>query len=394
MATPATQTRTSSPPIIDVPHQVPPDTNFVASLTQGELRAQVEVARSFPRVISTFIADVRTMALLDEETAASCFYALPRKQGDEDRSIEGPSIRFAEIVMSAWGHMRVEGRVVDELDRFVVSRGTCWDVQKNNIVAYEVRRGIYTSSKNPRYPPRRYSDDMIAVTANAAASIAIRDAILRNVPQPLWRSIWNEAKKVAVGDGTTLSKRRKEMLDYFQKLGLTAARTLAVVDAQTEADITLDKLTVLRGLATAIKEGQTTVDEAFPEIRPGQGPVMMPQRAEGAGPMTPGAATAPSSAVTTPAAQPVSTPAPASDQPPTPATAITITDFETRQKADGTPYAVARFSDGVVACAFDPEMRALLEAGKTAGTRYADVGLREAGGWRYVELLVTEGGAR
>lgn len=392
MATPATQVpRSSSPPIIDVPQQVTPDNNFVASLTQGELRAQVEVARSFPRVLSQFINDIRTMALLDEETAASCFYALPRRSGDEDRSIEGPSIRFAEIVMSAWGHMRVEGRVVDELDRFVVSRGTCWDVQKNNIVAYEVRRGIYTSSKG-KWPARRYSDDMIAVTANAAASIAIRDAILRNVPQPLWRAIWTEAKRVAVGDGSTLSKRRKEMLDYFQKLGLTPARVLAVVDAQTEADITLDKLAVLRGLATAIKESTTTVDEAFPEIRPGQGPVMMPQRAEGAGPTSPGAEPPPSSATTTPPATAAGTPAPVSDQPPTPITpitGITITDLEPRQKTDGTPYWLVRFSDGRVACTFDVAMRdRLVEAGKTPGTRFTSVTLRESGGWSYIEELV------
>lgn len=387
MGTPATQAqRPSSPPTIDVPQQVPPGSDFVASLTQGELRAQVEVARSFPRVISSFIADVRTMALLDEETAASCFYALPRRSGDEDRSIEGPSIRFAEIVMSAWGHMRVEGRVVDELDRFVVSRGTCWDVQKNNIVAYEVRRGIYTSSKG-KWPARRYSDDMIAVTANAAASIAIRDAILRNVPQPLWKSIWNEAKRVAVGDGSTLSKRRKEMLDYFQKLGLTPARTLAVVEAQTEADITLDKLAVLRGLATAIKEGQTTVDEAFPEIRPGQGPIGMPQRAETSAPTSPGAASTPTTAPITPAAPSADTPAPASDQPPTPA-GIRVTAAEERRKADNTVFWVAAFSDGTRACTFDPVMGALLKAAEHTRVAYADVRVRKSGDWLYIEELV------
>jgi hypothetical protein len=82
----------------------------------------------------------------------------------------------------------------------------------------------------------------------------------------------------AVGDLTTLSKRRKEMLDYFQKGHHALSARLARSASQSEADITLEKLAVLRGLATALKEGDTTLDEAFPELRPGQGPVSMPQR--------------------------------------------------------------------------------------------------------------------
>jgi hypothetical protein len=260
--------------------EVPADpSSIIGQLATSEIRQQFEMARAYPRSITQFQNYVQQMALLDEETAASCFYALPRRDNDEgaDRNIEGPSARFAEIVCSAWGHMRVEGRVVDELDRFVVARGTSWDVQQNIIIAYEVRRRIWTSPRRGR-EARRFSDDMIAVTANAAASIALRNSVLKVVPAPLWRPIWLKCKQTAVGDLTTLSKRRKEMLDYFQKAGVPAPRVFATLGVQSESDITLEMLAILRGVATALKEGDTTLDEAFPELRPGQGPVVMPQR--------------------------------------------------------------------------------------------------------------------
>jgi len=54
-----------------------------------------------------------------------------------------------------------------------------------------------------------------------------------------------------------------KMLGYFQKMGVPEARVLAQLGVHGVEDITLDHLATLKGLATAIKEGDTTVDEAF-----------------------------------------------------------------------------------------------------------------------------------
>lgn len=360
--------------------EVSPDSSLIESLTRGEVDIQVRTARAYPRVITQFQNYVKQMALLDVDTAASCFYALPRRDGENDRTIEGPSARFAEIVASAWGHMRIEGRIVEEQERFVVARGTAWDVQQNVIIAYEVRRRI-TNSKN-----RRYSDDMIGVTANAAASIAIRNAVLKVVPAPLWRPMWLEAKRTAIGDAQTLSKRRAEMLTYFQQMGVRKERVLAVVGAQSEADITLERLGELRGLATAIKEGDTDVDTAFPELRPGQGPVTMPQRSDVPAPPHAGAA-APTTGSPVAAAFPAAPPAPAPDPP------ITIVALEKRMTTGATPvpYWLAAFSNGVRGCAFSTTMGAALESAKERGVQFADVVTRKQGSYIYIEELIPAG---
>jgi hypothetical protein len=179
MATPAHHTpRPAAAPVQNLVLEVAPDAaTLVEQLTRGEVDMQVRTARAFPRSVTQFLHYVEQMALLDEETAASCFYALPRRDGDSDRTVEGPSARFAEIVASAWGHMRIEGRVISEEERFVVCRGTAWDIQQNVVIAYETRRRITGKRGN------RFSDDMIGVTANAASSIAIRNAILKVVPR-------------------------------------------------------------------------------------------------------------------------------------------------------------------------------------------------------------------
>jgi len=237
---------------------------------RGEIDVQIATARRYPRSIKMFRQTAMEMATLDEETAEACFYALPR----DGKTVEGPSARLAEILASAWGHMRVEGKPVSEDDRFVVARGVAWDVQVNVAIAFESRRRI-TNKRG-----QRYSDDMIAVTANAATSIALRNAILKVVPSAYWRPIYLECRKVAVGDASTLVDRRAKMLEYFQKMGVSADRVFALLNVPGVEDIGLDQLAQLKGLATAIKEGDTTVDEAFPQS-PSKNPTPPPAGAAG-----------------------------------------------------------------------------------------------------------------
>ncbi len=158
---------------------------------------------------------------------------------------------------SAYGHMRVEGRLVDDDGKFVTARGTAWDVENNVLIAYETKRRVTGKAG------KRFSDDMIVVTGNAATSIAIRNAIFKAIPKAYWGPVYDACKKAAVGDASTLANRRVQMLQYFVKLGATNDQVLALLGVRGVEDITLDHMATLKGLATAIKDGDTTVDEAF-----------------------------------------------------------------------------------------------------------------------------------
>ena len=233
--------------------EVAADVSIVGS---AEVNMQVATAKRWPRSIKTFKARARAMALLDEETAASCFYALPRA----GRTIEGPSVRLAEIVASAWMNLRIGARTTKEDEQFVYAQAVAWDLENNVAIQFESRRRI--TDKNGR----RYNADMIAVTANAASSIALRNAIFKVVPMAYVRPIWEEARKVAVGDLQTLASKRGAMLDYFGTLGIDQARIMSRLQKPGIEDIDLEDLATLKGVATGVKEATISLDTAFPEI--------------------------------------------------------------------------------------------------------------------------------
>jgi hypothetical protein len=126
-----------------------------------------------------------------------------------------------------------------------------------------VRRPIITKTG------RRYSDDMVNVTANAACSIAYRNALLKVIPRTLTAPIYAAAKKAALGDAKTLQVRRDKALTHFESLGLTRERILARLEKTGIEDIDLDDLELLTGLKTALKEHEISLADAFP-VEPAQ----------------------------------------------------------------------------------------------------------------------------
>lgn len=225
----------------------------LAAQVRGEIDMQVATARKYPRSIKKFKEEALALACLDDETAASCFYVLPRG----GRSIEGPSARLAEIVANSWGNMRAESKVVDVGEKDVTARALAWDLEKNVAIAIETKRRII--DKNGK----RYNEDMIVMTGNAACSIALRNAVFKVVPNALTKSILEEAKRVAVGDAETLGSKRAKALDILKKMGATEKQILETLGVKGPDDISLEHLATLRGLYTALKEGDTTVEEAF-----------------------------------------------------------------------------------------------------------------------------------
>jgi hypothetical protein len=232
----------------------PADAGALAMLNKSEIDMQIATARRYPRSVTKFVGEATSLVSLTEEVAQECIYALPR----DGKTIEGPSARFAEIVAYSWGNCRSAARVVDEDGEFVTAQGVHWDLEKNTAIGYEVKRRI-TNSKG-----RRYSADMIGVTANAACSIALRNAILKGVPKAIWASIYESARKTIMGDFQTLANRRSVSLQNFQKFGVKPEQVFEKLGVRGEEDITLDHIVVLRGLLTALKEGDTTVEEQFP----------------------------------------------------------------------------------------------------------------------------------
>ncbi len=231
----------------------------VALLNKAEIDQQITTAHAYPRSVKKFRDDALAMVTLTESVAAGCIYALPR----DGKVIEGPSARCAEVIASAWGNCRAGARVVSDQGEFVTAQGVFHDLERNVAITYEVQRRI-TNKQN-----KRFSADMIGVTANAACSIALRNAILKGVPKAFWSDIYEAARKCAAGNAASLATRRADAIKAFAVYGIKEEQILKTLNRAGVADVTLDDLVILRGMYTAIKEGDTTPEEAFaaPDIQ-------------------------------------------------------------------------------------------------------------------------------
>ena len=179
----------------------------VAVLNRSEVEAQLDAAHRHPRSVAKFLREAMTLATLSRPVAESCIYAVPR----DGKTIAGPSVRLAEICASAYGNLHIAARIVDIEEKEIVAQGVAWDLEKNLRVTVETRRRI--TSRNGR----RFSDDMITMTGNAAASIALRNAIFRVCPRAYVDTIYAKVREVAVGDAKTLNARRHEVLSRLNK---------------------------------------------------------------------------------------------------------------------------------------------------------------------------------
>jgi len=240
------------------PESLSVESGTIALLNRSEVDAQIATAHRFPRSIKAFLNEARELATLNENVAYECTYAVPR----DGKVIEGPSARFAEIVLSAWGNCRSGARIVDIGPNFITAQGVCHDLQRNVAITFEVRRRI-TNRQG-----RRFNDDMIVVTGNAASSIALRNSILKVIPKAFWSDVWEEARRVARGDVRTLANRRAEALKMLEGYGVRPDQVFTLLEVRGIEDVTLDHLVTLRGIVTAIKEGDTTPEEAFKSSAP------------------------------------------------------------------------------------------------------------------------------
>lgn len=230
----------------------------LASIERAQVDVQISTARKYPRTLSKVKERMLSFATLDEETAASCFYTLPARRGGDDKPIQGPSVRMAEIALASYQHVKAGSRIINDDGKFLTAQAVVHDLENNVAVSIEVRRRVTGKNGN------RYSDDMIAVTGNAACSIALRNAVFRVVPRALITPVFEAAKRVAVGDVKSLTAKRAVVVDRLKKMGAKEERIFAAVGASKLEDIDLARLEILIGLGTSIKDGETTLEDAFP----------------------------------------------------------------------------------------------------------------------------------
>lgn len=223
---------------------------------KAQIDIQISSAKAYPRNITRAVENAIAIATMDSKTASTCTYSVPRG----GRAITGPSVHLAKIIAQQWKNMRIESRVIDIDAKHITCQGICWDLENNIAIKTEVKRSIMTKNG-------RMNDDMITVTGNAGNSIALRNAIFAVVPRAVVDKVYDSALKQITGDVSDeakLLKRRKQVFDGLKDTyGVTEAEVLNAVGKASLSHITGNDLAVIIGFGQAIKDGDTTVAEAF-----------------------------------------------------------------------------------------------------------------------------------
>lgn len=239
----------------------PGDPALAVALSRTEIDASIATARAFPRSLRRAMDTMMTMATYNPMVAEACIYSLPRG----GKQIRGPSIRFAEIVRHAWGNSRDGARVtfVDRIERNVECEAMFHDLETNISTSASVRRTI--ELKRGR---QTIDLDMIQIAGAAGMSIARRNAILGGIPRFVWEPVMEAVERVIRGDEKTLGERRDAAVSYWAKTGIPTERLLKAIERDSVEAITLDDLVTMTGWRTALKAGETSLDEIFPPERP------------------------------------------------------------------------------------------------------------------------------
>lgn len=238
--------------------QVSPE--VVYQQDKAAIDVQISTAKAYPRNIKRATENALAIVTIDAETAKTCTYSVPRG----GKAITGPSVHLAKILAQSWGNLRVEAKVVNIDQTQITSEAVCFDLENNLAIKTQVKRSIVGRTG-------RFSEDMVTVTGNAANSIALRNAVLSVIPRAIVDKVYNAAKATITGDvsdKTKLIAKRKQVFDGLKDtFGLTEKEILTAVGKQAIDHVTADDLVVLIGIGTAIRDGDTTVEQAFKGVK-------------------------------------------------------------------------------------------------------------------------------
>lgn len=276
----------------------------LATQARAAVEARFVMAMQRPRDIE--LVRVRVLAACKRPLfAETALYRKPigwgqnKKTGEwGEQFAEDLSIRFAEEAIRAFGNAMTETSTLYDDAKKRMLRLSATDFEANVVhfkditVEKTVERtklkenqapvGTRTNSRGkPVYIVEATEDDM-AVKEGARASKVIRDQILRLIPSDIKEEARAQIRKTQSDeDAKDPAEAKRKVIDAFADVGVMPNQLEAYLGHPT-ADIQPAELQQLRGIYSAIKDGETTWsevvaqredDQASPEGQPTPGPV-------------------------------------------------------------------------------------------------------------------------
>ena len=205
-------------------------------------------------------------------------YAVPRGKVQVngkwvDNLIQGPTIRFAEMLLREWGFLSIEVNPMGETDEYKLLQVICTDYQACNFTSEIVSVPKSVERKKQRSDDELISqrtnsygdpvylvkatDDEIAMKTNALVSKARRNLILQAVPGWLIEEAITKVRETArQKDAADPDAAKRKLFDAFATVGVSAQQLSEFIGHANA--LSPAELEDLRGYFSGIKEGYTT----------------------------------------------------------------------------------------------------------------------------------------
>lgn len=254
------------------------------SAAAAQARAAVEAMYVMALQRPRDIVEVRERLLAEcrrKGFAESAVYHLPRG----GKTIEGPSIRFAEAGLRALGNAHVRTTITYEDDERRVGEVTVIDLERNtplsasftidktverkSIKGGEAVLGERTNSSGLTVYRVAATEADVLMKQEAIVARLRRNLILQLLPGDLRDEALELCERTLVaGDGADPRATAKKIGDSFNALGIGAAQLREYLGHPVD-QVTPEEAKDLRGVYSAIKDGQTTWSEVVESRRGG-----------------------------------------------------------------------------------------------------------------------------
>lgn len=232
-------------------------------LAKAEIDTMISTAKAFPRNITRCLEEAIALATISEEVAASCIYALPRKDKDGNRvEVKGETVRLAEIMLTCWGNMHAATRIVEVAEKYITTEGVCWDLEKNVRVTMPDKVSIWFGEKGGK-GGYRANNDMQVMLSKASCAKSFRNAVFKAIPKTFVTTVYQKAVEKAIGDTKTLGSKVTTVIGKLVKMGIDRDELMSFFGYTTINQFTVDDCESLIGIGTALKDKIIKPEDVF-----------------------------------------------------------------------------------------------------------------------------------
>ena len=243
-----------------IPADAKPATDY--QLIKMENESLMMAAQVRPRNNKAVMQELLDQIEAYPSFAESVMYAKPIGADKSGRMqyARGLSIRAAEAIAAAWGYNRIEQTVEPLDDDRVRVTATFTDFQSGRIWRdsgivskwYRSRGGQMTKHNDDRF----YN-----VILKAELSKRVREAVMRSVPPGVRSELQSLAERMVAK--LLSSETVEKIVNSFQGIGVSLAQLENLLVKPIAQGWTTDDRMTLQQVYTAIRDGETTVGEAF-----------------------------------------------------------------------------------------------------------------------------------